>query len=44
VAAQVPHRNALAIAPGADRHVGPDQVMLDAMLDQMAERATPAAV
>jgi hypothetical protein len=36
--------DALALAPGADRYVGPDQVMLDAMLAQMAEASSPATV
>jgi hypothetical protein len=36
--------DALALAPGADRYVGPDQVMLDAMLAQMAGTNTPATV
>jgi hypothetical protein len=34
--------DALALAPDADRFVGPDQVMLDAMLAQMAGDAMPA--
>jgi ODP family beta lactamase len=36
--------DALLLVPGADRYVGPDQVMLDAMLAQMAQSSTPAAV
>jgi hypothetical protein len=36
--------DALALAPGADRFVGPDQVMLDAMLAEVADAASPAPV
>jgi len=36
--------DALALAPSADRYVGPDQVMLEAMLAQMADGAAPAPV
>jgi hypothetical protein len=34
--------DALSLAPDADRFVGPDQVMLDAMLAQMAGNAAPS--
>jgi len=36
--------DALALAPGADRYLGPDQVMLDVMLAQMAQTNIPATV
>jgi hypothetical protein len=36
--------DALADVPGADRYIGPDQVMLDAMLAQMAPTKTAATV
>jgi hypothetical protein len=36
--------DALALAPEADRFIGPDQIMLDAMLAQMGGEAAPASV